>query len=48
VIEIRKGQAPGQLDRPQFSIRFRASFEDPAFRVEDASIARLEEVAWQA
>ena len=48
MIEIRKGQAPGQLDRPQFSLRFRASFEDPAFRVEDIAIARLEDVAWQA
>jgi len=48
VIEIRKGQAPSQLDRSQFSVRFRASFEDPAFRVEDTAIARLEDVAWQA
>ena len=48
MIEIRKGQAPSQLDRPQFSRRFRAAFEDPAFRVEDAAITRLEDVAWQA
>lgn len=48
VIEIRKGQAPAPLVRDEFGIRFRASFVDPAFRGEDASIARLEEVAWAA
>lgn len=48
MIEIRKGQAPAMLERRQFSIRFRASFIDPAFRAEDQSIARLEEIAWQA
>jgi multimeric flavodoxin WrbA len=48
VIEIRKGQAPAHLVRAQFSVRFRASFVDPAFRAEDQSIARLEEIAWQA
>jgi len=48
VIEIRKGQAPAPLLRAQFSVRFRASFIDPAFRAEDQSIARLEEIAWQA
>lgn len=48
MIEIRKGQAPPQLTRAEFSIRFRASFLDPAFRTEDQSIKRLEEIAWQA
>src|SRR5258706_6263728 len=48
MIEIRKGQAPGQLSRAEFGVRFRAAFFDPAFRAEDASIARLEEIAWQA
>src|SRR5258706_14274556 len=46
--EIRKGQAPGQLSRDEFGVRFRAAFFDPAFRAEDESIARLEEIAWQA
>src|ERR1035437_7326552 len=46
--EIRKGQSPGRLLRPEFSIRFRATFFDPAFRGEDASIERLEEIAWEA
>jgi len=48
VIEIRKGQAPAPLERAQFSVRFRASYVDPAYRAEDQSIARLEEVAWAA
>lgn len=48
VIEIRKGQAPPQLDRSEFGTRFRAAFFDPAFRAEDSGIARLEEIAWEA
>jgi multimeric flavodoxin WrbA len=48
MIEARKGQAPAPLTRAEFSTRFRAAFFDPAFRAEDASIARLEEIAWQA
>ena len=48
MIEIRKGQAPPPLERAEFGARYRASFVDPAFRAEDASIARLEEIAWQA
>jgi len=48
MIEIRKGQAPPPLGRNEFGIRYRASFADPAFRTEDPSIARLEEIAWQA
>ena len=47
-IEIRKGRTSGRLGRAEFSVRFRATFIDPAFRSEDESIARLEEVAWQA
>ncbi len=48
VIEIRKGQAPARLVRAEFSVRFRATFIDPAFRAEEQSIAKLEEIAWQA
>jgi multimeric flavodoxin WrbA len=48
LIEIRKGQAPAHLGRAEFSVRFRAAYIDPAFRAEDPSIARLEEIAWQA
>ncbi len=48
MIEIRKGQAPQPLPRDTFSLRFRASYADPAFRAEDAAIARLEALAWDA
>jgi multimeric flavodoxin WrbA len=48
VIEIRKGQAPLQLQRSEFKLRFQASFADPAFRAEDPSLSRLEEIAWAA
>ncbi|MCM2338039.1 MAG: NADPH-dependent FMN reductase, partial [Lysobacter sp.] len=48
MIRIRKGQAPAPLERAEFGARFRASFHDPAFRLEDQAIARLEEIAWQA
>jgi multimeric flavodoxin WrbA len=47
-IEIRKGQAPGPLERAEFGLRFRAAFVDPAFRGEDESIGRLEAIAWEA
>jgi multimeric flavodoxin WrbA len=45
---VRKGQAPGPLDRAEFTVRFRQPFFDPAFRAEDSAIARLEEIAWAA
>ncbi len=47
-IKIRTGQAPPPLERVEFGTRFRDSYVDPAFRAEDASIARLEAIAWQA
>jgi hypothetical protein len=47
MMKIRKGQAPAQLERAEFSTRFRAAFFDPVYRTEDAAIARLEEIAWQ-
>ncbi len=47
-IKIRKGQAPGNLERGEFALRFRASFVDPAFRAEDGAIDRLEAIAWDA
>ena len=46
--DVRKGQAPGQLPRGEFTIRFHNSFRDPAFRAEDAALGKLEEIAWQA
>lgn len=48
MIKVRKGQAPAAISRAEFGTRFRAAFADPAFRAEDASLARLEEIAWQA
>lgn len=48
MIEIRVGQASPQLLRVEFSKRFRASYSDPAYLPEEQSIARLEEIAWQA
>ncbi len=48
VIEIRKGQAPAPIERAEFSVRFRATYMDPAYRAEDESIARLEALAWVA
>ncbi len=45
---VRKGQTPPMLERAAFGERFRQGFVDPAFRAEDAAIARLEEIAWQA
>jgi len=47
-VKIRTGQAPGKLERSEFSVRFRASFVDPAFRAEDGAIDRLEAIAWDA
>lgn len=48
MIEVRKGQAPAQLERDEFGVRFRGSFIDPAFDIERDAIARLEEIAWEA
>ena len=45
---IRTGQAPAPLERAKFSERFLGTYTDPAFRAEDQSISRLEEIAWQA
>ena len=45
---VRKGQAPPELDRQAFHERFMQSYFDPAFRAEDAAIARLEQIAWEA
>ena len=46
--KVRKGQWPGALPRTEFAIRFKAHYADPAFRSEDASIERLEAIAWDA
>lgn len=46
--EVRKGQVTEKMSRDAFHERFAARFFDPAFRAEDASIARLEAIAWEA
>lgn len=48
MIKIRIGQAPNKLSRSDFGLRFRASFADPAFTVEEQAISRIEEIAWTA
>ena len=48
MVPIRKGQAPAKLGRTEFAAGFRQTYLDPAYRVEDDSLARLEEIAWQA
>ena len=45
---VRKGQAPAVLSRHEFHDRFIQSFLDPAFRVEDEAISRVEAIAWDA
>jgi multimeric flavodoxin WrbA len=44
----RKGQAPGALTREAFGERFRQSFFDPLFSVEQPALQRIELIAWQA
>ena len=46
--KIRVGQSSNKIKRTEFSERFKKSFLDPAFRVEDESIEKLEEIAWHA
>ena len=47
-MQIRKGQAPGQIDRDAFHDRFMQPFQDPAFGAESESLKRIEILAWQA
>ncbi len=46
VAGIRKGQAPGKLDRNEFHLKFVQSFADPRFEPLRGEIGKLEEVAW--
>lgn len=46
--DVRKGQVTTPVARDDFRQRFLARFHDPAFRAEDAAIARLEAIAWDA
>lgn len=44
--QIRKGQAPPQLSREEFRLRFRNAFYDPQFEGADGQIQQLEAIAW--
>jgi len=46
--EVRKGQAPGQIERDVFHERFMDSYRDPAFTAEADALARIEVIAWEA
>jgi len=46
--DIRKGQAPGQISRAEFSERYQAAFRDPAFAAEKEALGRIEQIAWLA
>lgn len=48
MIVLRKGQIPVPIARAEFGLRFRIAYTDPAFHAEEASIARLEDIAWAA
>jgi len=45
--DVRKGQAPGKLERSEFHLRFIRNFADPRFDKLREEVAQLEEVAWQ-
>jgi len=45
MIKIRKGQAPGHLQRAAFHERFMQSFQDPNFASEGEALARIEAIA---
>ena len=46
--DIRKGQAPDQISRAEFSDRYQAAFRDPAFAAEKEALVRIEQIAWLA
>ena len=45
--QVRKGQAPPQLDRGEFHLRFKRMFADPRFDQVRTEMASLEDVAWE-
>lgn len=46
--DVRKGQAPGNLERDAFHERVMDSYRDPAFQEEAAALARIVVIAWEA
>ncbi|MGZ8260344.1 MAG: NADPH-dependent FMN reductase, partial [Caldimonas sp.] len=45
--DVRKGQAPAELDRDAFGERFRQLFVDPNYAPERDALGRIEEIAWR-
>jgi multimeric flavodoxin WrbA len=45
--QVRKGQAPPQLERAEFQLRFKRNFADPRFDGDRDEMTKLEQVAWQ-
>ena len=46
--EPRKGMPSPQLGRQEFTRRFRAQFQDPAFEALEDELQRVADVAWDA
>lgn len=46
--DVRKRQVTVPMTRAAFRERYFARYADPAFRAEDAALARLEAIAWKA
>lgn len=47
-IDIRREMPSAELDRAEFSRRYRAHFYDPAFRALESEIDKIVDVAWDA
>jgi multimeric flavodoxin WrbA len=45
--DVRKGQAPGRLERTEFHLRFQHNFADPRFDAVRAELDKAEDIAWQ-
>jgi multimeric flavodoxin WrbA len=44
--DVRKGQGSTQIDKAEFTARFRQRFDDPAFAKAESEIAQLLDLAW--
>src|SRR5436853_6185592 len=47
-IDVRKGMPARELDREEFSRRFRSAYRDPAFDALNQQLAAIEQAAWEA
>ncbi len=48
IIDVRKEMPSPELDRAEFSKRYRQQFYDPAFRALDGEIDKIIDIAWDA